>query len=627
MDPNSIKKKAELKLGRALTPSEAKMLNEAVIRYAKIKAVEAGDLSTEELAKSDPIAYNLAKKKGLTGKTSKDDVALQRTLRNSLKQELKDIGYQNVESAYQKTQKVAENKSGDLSLIYSYVKILDPNSVVREGEIALSTQAPSVAQQLARTYNRVYKGRLMTPEERSQVKGEIKSLRDVVIEQAKPIIDAYKEDSDAYGLEADRVLGSYKGIDKEYELITQQQEQPQAVEQPKPSSTGMDSQGNITINPRQIGEAAVNALPTVGGVAGGLLGSFGGPVGSIAGAGIGSGAGKSAESLIENRDPMAVAQAVAGMTPPGQLISKFTGVSNNAKAIQDEAALGAAFGFGGELVGGALKAGGRALTNALPKKLFGGVFKEGMKATKAGIGSGTSLGDEALNAGLKGSADDIYFNSVKRVSELEDEIQKVLGSNKGTMAVKEFQKYVNPLIGELKKAGSSSADEIVTRIQKITANNQTEIPLKVANQIKRTLYDEARKSYGSQASASVEGIKALAKGIKEKIVEKAPEVAKLNKDLGFYGRVADSMRDKLSRTGRNNLLGLGDLMTGAITGNYAAPLLSKLAGTTAVQTNVGQALKTLGSAASRIPGQIGTTTQRVASQVIPRQLMDIFTRR
>lgn len=629
MDPNTIRKKAEQKIGRALTSSEAKLLNEAVVRYAKLKAVEAGDLSTEELAKSDPLAYSMAKKKGLTGKTSKADVDLQRTLRNNLKQELKDIGYQNVEGAYQKTQKVAENKSGDLSLIYSYVKVLDPNSVVREGEIALTSQAPSVAQQLARTYSRVAKGRLMTPEERSQIKEEITSLRDAVIEQAKPILEAYKEDADAYGLEADRVMGSYKEIDTKYDEVLKRSEAKlqEPVDQQQPSAVpSIDGQGNITINPQQIGKAAINALPTAGGIFGGILGSAAGPVGTVAGGAVGSGAGKTLETFIENPDPRGVAEGIIGMTPPGMLISKFGGKSQTAQDIQNETGIGALAGGAGELAGAGLRIAGKGLTQALPKKLFGGVFKEGMKATKAGVKSGTSLGDEALEAGVKGSADDIYLNSIKRVSELEDEIQGVLKNSKASLTVKEFQKYVNPLIGELKKAGSNSADDIISRIQRITVNNKGAISLKEANQIKRTLYDEARKAYGSQAGASIEGVKALAKGIKEKIVEKAPEVAKLNKDLGFYGRMADSMADKLSRSGRNNLLGLGDLLTGTITGNPAAPLISKFLSTTAAQTNIGQGLKTLGGIASKIPEQIGNTAQRVGSQILPRALMEKFTR-
>ena len=49
------------------------------------------------------------------------------------------------------------SNADDLALIYSFVKLLDPGSVVREGEIALTQKATPLTQKLTMAYNRLYK--------------------------------------------------------------------------------------------------------------------------------------------------------------------------------------------------------------------------------------------------------------------------------------------------------------------------------------------------------------------------------------------------------------------------------------------------------------------------------------
>ena len=58
--------------------------------------------------------------------------------------------------------------ASDLSLIYAYMKILDPNSVVRESEFATAEKARGVPDDIRNLYNRVLKGTRLTPEQRTQ---------------------------------------------------------------------------------------------------------------------------------------------------------------------------------------------------------------------------------------------------------------------------------------------------------------------------------------------------------------------------------------------------------------------------------------------------------------------------
>lgn len=57
--------------------------------------------------------------------------------------------------------------AGDLSLIISYMKILDPASIVREGEQAQASNAAGVPERIRGIYNNLLTGEKLTPEQRA----------------------------------------------------------------------------------------------------------------------------------------------------------------------------------------------------------------------------------------------------------------------------------------------------------------------------------------------------------------------------------------------------------------------------------------------------------------------------
>jgi hypothetical protein len=71
----------------------------------------------------------------------------------------------------QSTQRVISSASdpsaaGDLALIFNYMKILDPGSVVREGEFATAQNSAGVPDRLRAQYNKVISGERLAPETR-----------------------------------------------------------------------------------------------------------------------------------------------------------------------------------------------------------------------------------------------------------------------------------------------------------------------------------------------------------------------------------------------------------------------------------------------------------------------------
>lgn len=77
--------------------------------------------------------------------------------------------YTDVRDAYGRIQVSAKNPSaaGDMSLIFNYMKMLDPGSTVREGEFATAEQATGIPQRLVNYYNKAVSGERLNPEQRN----------------------------------------------------------------------------------------------------------------------------------------------------------------------------------------------------------------------------------------------------------------------------------------------------------------------------------------------------------------------------------------------------------------------------------------------------------------------------
>ena len=77
--------------------------------------------------------------------------------------------FQEVDTAFRKIQAAAKNHSaaGDLSLIFAYMKVLDPGSTVREGEFANAQAAAGADQRLLGAIKKVQSGERLSDEQRA----------------------------------------------------------------------------------------------------------------------------------------------------------------------------------------------------------------------------------------------------------------------------------------------------------------------------------------------------------------------------------------------------------------------------------------------------------------------------
>jgi hypothetical protein len=70
---------------------------------------------------------------------------------------------------FRKMEQSANNPSagGDLALIFSFMKVLDPGSTVREGEFATAQNAAAVPDRVRNEFNRIMSGQRLSPEQRA----------------------------------------------------------------------------------------------------------------------------------------------------------------------------------------------------------------------------------------------------------------------------------------------------------------------------------------------------------------------------------------------------------------------------------------------------------------------------
>lgn len=136
-------------------------------------------------------------------------------------------------SAYGRVVASAKDPSpaGDLALIFNYMKVLDPGSVVREGEFATAQNAGGVDERVRGLYNRIMSGERLTPEQRSDFADRSTRLYRQAEDQYKSIEQQYRSFAQAAGLPVEQVIPdfTYSGNVYETPLEFQRPPAPQGV--------------------------------------------------------------------------------------------------------------------------------------------------------------------------------------------------------------------------------------------------------------------------------------------------------------------------------------------------------------------------------------------------------------
>lgn len=164
------------KTGIAATAEQGKVRDEAAERRSRIGA--AGRIGAADRAQKKDF--------GQTG-----------SLRDDYNRDLKQINFPDISSSAARITTAAKNPTpaGDLSVIYSYMKMLDPGSVVRESEFRVAETARPMLERVGLNWNAVksvWEGKKLTDSSRADFVNKAGALYESAASQKKEIDTHYR---------------------------------------------------------------------------------------------------------------------------------------------------------------------------------------------------------------------------------------------------------------------------------------------------------------------------------------------------------------------------------------------------------------------------------------------------
>jgi hypothetical protein len=100
--------------------------------------------------------------------------------------------------------------AGDVSLIFAYMRMLDPNSTVREGEFATAENAGSVPQTVRAKYNRILTGERLDPDVRQDFVDTANRIYDRAASDFGSLYTRYEDIAKASNLDPSKALIDYR---------------------------------------------------------------------------------------------------------------------------------------------------------------------------------------------------------------------------------------------------------------------------------------------------------------------------------------------------------------------------------------------------------------------------------
>jgi hypothetical protein len=115
-------------------------------------------------------------------------------------------GFTEVRAAFERVNASQDNAVGDLSLIFGYMKMLDPGSVVREGEQANAQNAAGVPERVRNAYNYVLTGERLGKKQREDFKAQAGKLMEAAGKQEKIVRDGITRIAGGMGLNTSNIF-------------------------------------------------------------------------------------------------------------------------------------------------------------------------------------------------------------------------------------------------------------------------------------------------------------------------------------------------------------------------------------------------------------------------------------
>jgi hypothetical protein len=115
-------------------------------------------------------------------------------------------GFRDVRDSFQRVLASQGTPQGDIALIFSYMKMLDPGSVVREGEFATAQNAAGIPDRVVNLYNKALSGNGLNEGQRKNIRAQADSLFKKTAEDERRVREGVSRIARNYGLNTDNIF-------------------------------------------------------------------------------------------------------------------------------------------------------------------------------------------------------------------------------------------------------------------------------------------------------------------------------------------------------------------------------------------------------------------------------------
>lgn len=147
-----------------------------------------------------------------TGAVSEETMKVASSLRTEYFTRTKENGFLDVTNAYGKVLNAPDTPAGDVSIIFAYMKMLDPSSVVREGEFATAENTAGIPDKVVNAYNKALKGKRLSAKQRQDFISSTQAVYSQYQSSQAQIDALYQGLAQKYGIDPTLVgIGTYAG--------------------------------------------------------------------------------------------------------------------------------------------------------------------------------------------------------------------------------------------------------------------------------------------------------------------------------------------------------------------------------------------------------------------------------
>jgi hypothetical protein len=150
-----------------------------------------------------------------------------------------------IRSSFNKIKSASDTGAGDVSLIFAFMKIIDPGSTVRESEFATAEQTAGIPTRIVTLYNKALEGDRLGPTQRANFKAEARNLFGAQLEIQRQLEGVFRGLATRQKIDPNNVVidfvGDLNGID-----TTTRTAEPEVQEIPE-GATATNAEGDRII--------------------------------------------------------------------------------------------------------------------------------------------------------------------------------------------------------------------------------------------------------------------------------------------------------------------------------------------------------------------------------------------